>query len=173
VRARADARYQADRRVGPFAGFRRGLFDQLELERRIYIDRVDAGVNRLGDLAFGFRDAVHLDLVGPETGAQRAKQFAAGVDLNVYAGFAHDAQHAERVVGLRRVAELDLFVMARGFEQPRDVVPDARRRDDEQRRIELFRQSDGVNPIDVEAVILNFQVAGNCPGWLRSETFSH
>src|SRR6266508_3422855 len=166
VRARADASDKADRRVGAFTRFLRDLFDQLKLEWRIDVDRIYAGVNRLGDLAFGLRDPVHLDLLGPESRAQGAKQFAAGIDLHIDARVAHDAQHAERVVGLRRVAELDLFVMASGFEQPRDVVSNARRRDDEQRRVELFRQFDGVNPVDAEAVVPNFQVAGNRPGRL-------
>src|SRR5262249_20709656 len=67
VRSSADAGDQADRRVGAFTGFRRDLFDQLKLERRIDVDRVYAGVNRLGDFAFGLRDAVHFDLVGAET----------------------------------------------------------------------------------------------------------
>src|SRR5215813_14964375 len=100
VRARADARDQADRRVGAFTSFRRDLFDQLKLERRIDVDRVYAGVNRLGDLAFSLRDAVHLDLVGAESGSQGAKQLAAGVDLHIDARVAHDAQRAENVVGL-------------------------------------------------------------------------
>src|SRR6266508_4229511 len=125
VRARADASDKADRRVGAFTRFLRDLFDQLKLEWRIDVDRIYAGVNRLGDLAFGLRDPVHLDLLGPESRAQGAKQFAAGIDLHIDARVAHDAQHAERVVGLRRVAELDLFVMASGFEQPRDVVSNA------------------------------------------------
>src|SRR5262249_2185052 len=173
VRARAHARDQTDRRVGAFTQLRRDLLDQLKLERRVNVDRVNAGVNRLGDLALGLRNAVHLDLVGAESGSQSAKQFAAGIDFDINSRFAHYAQHAEDVIGLRRVAEFDLFMMARGFEQPRDVMSNARGRDDEQRRIELFRESDGVNPVDMESVVVNFQVARNCPGWLPRETFSH
>src|SRR5262245_5051925 len=153
VRARADSRDQADRHVGALAGFRRDPLDQFELERRIDVDRVYAGVNHLAELALGLRNSVHLDLAWPETGAQRAKQFAAGIDLDVDAGFAHDAQHAEQVVGLRRVAEFDLFVMARGLEQSRYVMPNARGRDDEQRRVELFSESDGVDSVDAQVVV--------------------
>src|SRR5262249_8033943 len=136
-------------------------------------DWVNAGVNRFGDLAFRLRDAVHLNLVGAKSGLQSAKELTAGIDFDINSRFAHYSQHAEDVIGLRRVAEFDLFMMARGFEQPRDVMSNARGRDDEQRRIELFRESDGVNPVDMESVVVNFQVARNCPGWLRRGTFSH
>src|SRR5215475_2958342 len=166
VRARADSGDQADRHIGALAGFRRDPLDQFQLERRIDVDRVYAGVNRFGELALGLRNSVHLDLVGPETGAQRAKQFAAGIDLDIDAGFAHDAQHSKQVVGLRRIAEFDLFVMARGFEQSGYVMPNARGRDDEQRRVELFSESDGVDSVYVKMVVADLEVTGNSPGWL-------
>src|SRR5262249_11840159 len=109
----------------------RDLFDQLELERRVNVDRVNAGVNRFGDLALGLRNAVHLDLVGAESRTQSAEQFAAGIDFDIDSRFARYTQHAEDVVGLRRVAELDLFVAPPGFQQSRDVVSNARSRNNE------------------------------------------
>jgi hypothetical protein len=107
VRARPYAGYEAkgDSRALAQTGGR--FFDELELVRRIDIDRIDACVDRFGDLRPALGDAIHFDLVRTEACFQGTKELSSGVHLDINAGLAHKAQDSQQVVGLRGVTEFD------------------------------------------------------------------
>jgi hypothetical protein len=160
VRLRVDVRIDADADRRAHLLGQRHLVEHVELGFALDVEAGDAGGEGLTHLGARLADAREDDLPRIRAHGQHARQLTARDDVETAAGLGEHAQHAERGVGLHRVADQRLAALEAALVGGQRVEHPLLRID-EQRRAVRARQR-------VERDALRRAArrrAGRCAGW--------